>query len=109
MTLLPCPFCGSDNLGIATGDLQPDDLYEAHVCCENCSATGSNVFWYETEEEAESEAIAAWNRRADQQPTESYNFMLINERKNVCLELGLPVDASFHDISGKIAELRSKP
>lgn len=49
--LLPCPFCGSSNVAMT--------LSTAYwVCCLECEADGP------PHEDAEAEAVAAWNRRA---------------------------------------------
>lgn len=56
MTLLPCPHCGGTNLKI--GNLKPFKA-QMYLSCYGCLAqvVGCN---------SEEQAIAAWNRRADQ-------------------------------------------
>jgi Lar family restriction alleviation protein len=62
--LLPCPFCGSNDL-IVVPDLAEDDnnrIYAYHVFCRDCHAHGRNKFpfcWCESEQQA----IEAWNDR----------------------------------------------
>jgi Lar family restriction alleviation protein len=62
--LLPCPFCGSNDLEIIP-DLAKDDnnrIYAYHVFCRDCHARGRNNFpicWCESEQQA----IEAWNDR----------------------------------------------
>ena len=50
LKLKPCPFCGSDDLGMNGGS--------EYVFCRGCGAEGA---WNDDNVE---EAIAAWNRRA---------------------------------------------
>lgn len=52
--LKPCPFCGSDCVGLASADRKDSKL--KHVGCFNCGACGAVFF-------NEKEAISAWNRR----------------------------------------------
>ncbi|MFA5247896.1 MAG: Lar family restriction alleviation protein [Candidatus Paceibacterota bacterium] len=62
--LLPCPFCGSNDLEIVP-DLAEDDnnrIYAYHVFCKDCYARGRNLYphcWCESEQQA----IEAWNNR----------------------------------------------
>ena len=52
--LRPCPFCG----GEAQIDKAPRGSYQAY--CSHCSTIQMGVFY-----NTESEAVAAWNRRAE--------------------------------------------
>ena len=59
--LLPCPFCGGEaGLEEVPGSPFTDEPYAWGVGCNEC-----NIGWYK---ETETEAAAAWNRRA--QPSE---------------------------------------
>ena len=53
LKLLPCPFCGGDQVTTAP-DREWGDL-TWHVCCKACGA--------DVQRDLEREAIAAWNRR----------------------------------------------
>lgn len=56
--LLPCPFCGGEDLEtdhIRTYDVDHPDVYEVH--CVECGGRGGEGW-------TEAEAIAAWNTRA---------------------------------------------
>lgn len=70
MNLLPCPFCGGVELQTRSKDVSGStviSMWNAQVSCLCCGAKGTEAAqdnWLNTEEEAESEAIAAWNRRA---------------------------------------------
>ncbi len=56
--LLPCPFCGSDKIGIwPTGVLFPNCKKGFAVMCDSCNAGGH----WNTDEET---ARERWNRRA---------------------------------------------
>lgn len=57
--LLPCPFCGGEDLEIdhaPTYDVHHPDVYEVH--CVECSGGGGEGW-------TEHEAISAWNTRAE--------------------------------------------
>ena len=54
--LLPCPFCGEVKY-IECGNMYGNTLYKFIVTCKGCGATSCDG-------ETDSEAIAAWNRRA---------------------------------------------
>ncbi len=55
MNLKPCPFCGSDDLDVATAD-SADVLWS--VWCEDCGAEGPN-------EPTVPAAEMSWNNRED--------------------------------------------
>ena len=50
--LKPCPFCGSENLYIDSGEF----FREYEIRCTKC---GGRICWFDTK----AEAITAWNRR----------------------------------------------
>lgn len=52
--ILPCPFCGSDNLKTIYG-------YFTWIVCDDCNARGP-IFAPRKVKEDLSEAIKAWNR-----------------------------------------------
>lgn len=63
--LKPCPFCGSSNFRVETGDVQPDNYWDGHVQCTACDAQGPVPDeWLGSKDKAESAARVAWNRRA---------------------------------------------
>ena len=57
--LLPCPFCGVEARIMLEEEDRPDDSFH-NVYCTVCGAQ----FWVKSK----TEAIAAWNRRADVAP-----------------------------------------
>lgn len=68
--LKPCPFCGGANLSISDcvelGECENfircrSNTFVAVVCDYNKGGCGASGGYYETE----TEAIAAWNRRAE--------------------------------------------
>lgn len=59
--LLPCPFCGSDEVEIKYYPTMRDAPY--FWCeCENCSAKGGEGYDYD-KSVAVDKAVALWNRR----------------------------------------------
>jgi Lar family restriction alleviation protein len=64
--LLPCPFCGSDNVKVIEEirniDFIIDDL--TSVSCEQCYGRGARAM-NGTKKRRIEMAIAAWNRRAN--------------------------------------------
>ena len=59
--LKPCPFCGHEAFA------EPSKVrkgYECVIQCSGCLACMLSIT-HDTEEEAEEAAIAAWNRRAN--------------------------------------------
>lgn len=63
--LKPCPFCGNKNVGMLT------TLLDCTIFCRFCGASVHKTNYIvcntlsETLIDAEPEAIAAWNRRAE--------------------------------------------
>ena len=60
--LLPCPFCGGDDIGRVDGP--PEDDWVAHVCCK-CHASGPHNY-------SDKHAAASWNRRAPVSANQNY-------------------------------------
>ena len=69
-----CPFCGGHDLSIETYDVQPDNYHGGYVRCDDCDTQGRSAItldgWLSNEDEARRAAIAAWNRRHDETPSE---------------------------------------
>lgn len=67
-----CPFCGDTNTLLTGHEAFETQLF---VCCFECGATGPSVLKgdFETIEEAEDVAIAAWNRRVGNRGVKSQN------------------------------------
>lgn len=74
ISMEPCPFCGSDNLGYsikATGRFKT--LYHACIYCKSCHTYGARVLkeyprninrtTVENDSELKSTAIEHWNKR----------------------------------------------
>ena len=65
-TLLPCPFCGKKVAGIYHDNpYSPDrfgDMMVSICCFVFDGGCGASSGWYDTK----ADAIAAWNRRADE-------------------------------------------
>lgn len=65
--LLPCPFCGGEDLEVKTdNEMHMDRGARAVVMCNTCRAQGAiaEIEWYEREAKAKTEAIKLWNRRS---------------------------------------------
>ena len=66
--LKPCPFCGSNKVGMATGDIfWVDEKYQGNirvVGCANCGVFGGvfNTLAL-SDKVAKKRAIKSWNRR----------------------------------------------
>ena len=62
MVMLPCPFCGSDNVKVYHDDI---DGWIAHVSCHDCDDMQgpTSKFKYDDRDEAAKDAINQWNRR----------------------------------------------
>jgi Lar family restriction alleviation protein len=79
--LLPCPFCGSDDVELSTG-------YQGESCEENarryveCIKCAASTEFGRTDEEA----IAAWNRRS--QPVDRHRFWTTAGGHTACLYCG---------------------
>lgn len=66
MKLLPCPFCGSDNVKLngRTTHGHGDSTSEVYVECQNCRAKGPDTgYWGSVEPEQGREAAHHWNVR----------------------------------------------
>lgn len=69
--LLPCPFCGGDDLQVNTYGVQPDNIYQGMVSCNACEFEGPSSLslpepdgaWSPDREDASVYAVRAWNRR----------------------------------------------
>lgn len=61
--LLPCPFCGGNNLRFQLDDI---DGWVAHVECVDCDDMlgPMSAFKYDTQQEAQGDAANVWNTRA---------------------------------------------
>lgn len=57
--LLPCPFCGSDQVGSNRDKM--DDIEETRIICYNCRAEGA---WKGSIYHTHAERVKAWNTRA---------------------------------------------
>jgi Lar family restriction alleviation protein len=57
--VLPCPFCGSDEVGLAANGVVRQHVW---MHCGRCQATGPRVGAREPASEVE--AVEQWNRRA---------------------------------------------
>lgn len=68
VALKPCPFCGSTNLTPYTEHFGTFiRRWSGAIDCESCGVTMHSSSGYHTsEEDAEADAIAAWNTRAPQ-------------------------------------------
>nr|WP_314639795.1 Lar family restriction alleviation protein [uncultured Olsenella sp.] len=64
--LLPCPFCGGEDVTVVSFGPHAHNDYEsdAFVKCDRCGASGPEVREPVPLGEAEDMALAAWNRRA---------------------------------------------
>lgn len=60
--LLPCPFCGTDNVVLESYKARKG--YEAYVQCNGGCMAMQHTITYDTLEKAESEARRLWNARA---------------------------------------------
>lgn len=70
--LLPCPFCGGNDLAIENQVVHPDNYHSAFVRCNDCEMDGPSSLslpepdgcWMPDAESAQEAAGKAWNRRA---------------------------------------------
>lgn len=63
MTLLPCPFCGSEDIEIET-DEHPSSGWSAIVKCKTCKSQGPDAkFFQDTERDAQVAWGEVWNNR----------------------------------------------
>lgn len=70
--LKPCPFCGSNHLGISDKTTTISYKRKRHVAvyCKDCNCYGARIIGEEQSynsatDEAKSKAIVAWNQRAE--------------------------------------------
>lgn len=56
--LLPCPFCGGEDIEVNETILPGDTEKSYNIGCPDCGV------WYDWIFDSEKEAIEAWNRRA---------------------------------------------
>lgn len=58
--LLPCPFCGDEN--VVFRHERMESSHAGFISCRGCDANGPNTTtWRKTKEDAEAEAVARWN------------------------------------------------
>ena len=64
--LLPCPFCGEEDLSVKTDNVMHMEYgrIRAVVMCNICKAQGGIAEIKGFESEAKTEAIKLWNRRS---------------------------------------------
>lgn len=66
--LLPCPFCGGNNLEIQHSDIEG---WIAHVACKDCDDMigPMSKYKYDDKDEAAADASEVWNRRTPPKPS----------------------------------------
>jgi len=96
--LLPCPFCGNDNIHMTKSPLWQEwawgcsgykDRYEFKVVCDKCGAHPTyikNDTIDRSEEEAISSVVNAWNSRVLDSPSES-KLSNIEEAEDSCIKI----------------------
>ena len=65
LVMLPCPWCGCTDVRVGISEICCPIQYSARAVCSDCYAeepNGSGV--HDSREEAEKEALQAWNDRA---------------------------------------------
>ena len=62
--LLPCPFCGTDNVVLESYKARKG--YEAYVQCNGGCMANQHTITYDTLEEAEAKVVEMWNTRTSQ-------------------------------------------
>lgn len=63
ISLLPCPFCGSEADLVEHAGLTMSKHYTGHVICGNCELVYGNTGWGRSRQEANDKAVEAWNMR----------------------------------------------
>lgn len=100
--LLPCPFCGSRNVGLMDceiGRRRPKDI-KHYVWCNNCGAEGpaefEHVAWANSPggEQVQAKAVSNWNTRG-----EIYRIAL-----EAAHEVATKIMASTAHATGMVAE-----
>jgi Lar family restriction alleviation protein len=76
--LLPCPFCGGNNLHVGLDDI---DGWMAHVACRDCDDMAGPIsrYKYADKDEAVEDASTLWNRRASLSPAQPVSDERIRE------------------------------
>lgn len=65
VVMLPCPWCGCTEVRVSISEICCPIKYSANATCSDCYAeepNGSGV--HDLKEDAEKEALDAWNNRA---------------------------------------------